>query len=197
MSWDFESNGGGKAEFTKFPVGVTRIRIIDDEPFVRWTHWLPAFKRSVNCPGKGCAICEIRKKQKANKEQYSYAMGRRFAIQILNRETGKLEICEQGIGFFEDLRDVMNDLREKGKSLKDVDIKVRRRGTGKDDTSYRIDVDEEYPLSDADIILLDGAIDLAEYMKANTPEQTIRLVNGESWDDVMKPENNDEEIEVQ
>ena len=65
MSWDFEINSGGaKAEFTKFPVGVTRIRVIDDEPNVRWTHWIQQHKRSINCPGKDCPICEIRRYQK-------------------------------------------------------------------------------------------------------------------------------------
>lgn len=196
--WDFNTGGTStkaKAEFTKFPVGITRIRVIDDEPTVRWTHWLPKFNRSVNCPGKDCAICEIRRQQKANKMEYTYAMGRRLAMNVINRETGKLEIMEQGVGFFQDLRDLMQDLKTDNLTLLDTDIKVRRRGAGKDDTSYRLDIDEKSPLSFDDKIIIEAKINLAEYFKPHTPEQTLRLVNGESWDEVMKSEKVDEPVQ--
>lgn len=195
MSWDFNNNNGTKAEFTKFPVGITRIRIVDDEPYVRWTHWLPKFSRSINCPGKGCPICEIRKHQKANKEPYTYGVSRRIAINIINRETGKLEIMEQGINFFNDVRDLRHDLIEKGLSLIDADIKVRRRGTGKDDTSYRLDIDVQSPLSDEDKELIANKIDLQDYFKPHTFEQITRIVNGESWDDVMKSNDDNDDME--
>jgi len=192
--WDFDLDGDAgsskKAEFTKFPVGITRIRVLDGVPDVRWTHFLNQFKRSVNCPGRGCPICEIRKNQKANKEPITYAMGRRFAVNVFNLETGKVEICEQGKGFFEDLRDLKDELQDKGKNLSDAIIKVKRRGTGKDDTSYRLDVESIDMLSpderakyEEDIIKLD------EYFKPHTNEQILRLVKGEAWEDVMKTED--------
>lgn len=198
-NWDFESsnNNSNKAEFTKFPVGITRIRVVDEEPMIRWTHWLQQFKRSLNCPGKGCPICEIRKNQKANKEQYTYPMARRLAIQVLNRETGKLEIMEQGSGFFTDLRDIKHDIEfddkgnPTGKKLIDFDIKVRRRGSGKDDTSYRLDIDAEYPLSEADLKLLNDKKDLDDFFKPNTNEQILRIVQGEKWEDVMSYKDDD------
>lgn len=196
--WNFDSNsGGGKLEFTKFPAGITRIRIIDDEPIQRWVHWMPKLSRSVNCPGKGCPICEIRRQQKANKESYTYGMSRRFAINIINRETNQVEIMEQGITFFEDLRDIMQDLKdEKNLTLKDVDLKVRRRGTGKDDTSYRIDVDEIRPMSEDDEKMIQDKFDLEKITEPNKPEDILRLVNGESWDEVFKKQDEEENIEV-
>lgn len=196
MSWDFDTNQS-KTEFTKFPVGITRIRIIDDVPFVRWIHWLPKFNRAVTCPGQNCPICDVRKKQKEAKLDYTYSGNRRIAINIINRETGKVEIMEQGVTFFNDLRDLMNDLKEQGKKLSDVDIKVRRRGSGKDDTSYRLDIDKEYPLSENDLALIANKQDLHEYFKPNTVEQLQRLVNGESWDEVFsKNTENSEIVEV-
>ncbi len=200
--WDFDSNINGnsvKAEFTKFPAGITHIRVISDEPYVRWTHYLPSHKRSVNCPGKGCPICEIRHQQKVNGEPYTYAMSRRLAMNVINRETGKIEIMEQGIGFFQDLRDIMTDLALDGKSLLDVDIKVRRRGTGKDDTSYRLDVEKEYPLSDEDKKLMENAVDIQKYFTPHDPELILRIVQGEDWNNVfaMNKENEvEEEITV-
>ncbi len=197
MSWDFEINQT-KAEFTKFPVGITHIRVIDDVPFVRWTHWLPNYSRAVTCPGQNCPICDIRKKQKEAGLDYTYGVSRRISINIINRETGKVEIMEQGINFFNDLRDLMMDLKEQGKKLSDVDIKVRRRGLGKDDTSYRLDIDKEYPLSENDLSLMDIKQNLPEYFKPNTPEQLQQLIDGKPWDEVFAKNNaeNNEIIEV-
>ena len=134
-------------------------------------------------------------------------MARRLAIQILNRETGKLEIMEQGMGFFTDLRDIKHDIEfndkgnPTGKHLVDFDIKVRRRGTSKDDTSYRLDIDIEYPLSEADLKLLADKKDLDIFFKPNTNEQILRIVQGEKWEDVMSNQDGedsppDEEITI-
>ncbi len=193
-TWDF-GGSSSKTEYTKFPVGITHIRVIDDVPFVRWTHWVPKFNKSVNCPGQGCPICDVRKKQKAAGLDYTYGASRRIAINIINRETGKIEIMEQGITFFNDLRDLMSDLKEQGLKLSDVDIKVRRRGQGKDDTSYRLDIDKEYPLSDSELELIKTKPDLSTHFKPHTVEQLQRLINGESWDDIFsKSEEADKEL---
>ena len=193
-TWDFGSSSS-KTEYTKFPVGITHIRVIDDVPFVRWTHWVPKFNKSVNCPGQNCPICDVRKKQKAAGLDYTYGVSRRIAMNIINRETGKIEIMEQGITFFNDLRDLMFDLKEQGLKLSDVDIKVRRRGQGKDDTSYRLDIDKEYPLSDSELELIKTKPDLSTHFKPHTVEQLQRLINGESWDDIFsKSEEADNEL---
>ena len=124
---------------------------------------------------------------------YTYSMSRRFSLQIINRNTGKLEIMEQGITFFEDLRDVREMLMEDGKTFEDADLIVRRRGSGKDNTSYRIDIGEEKPLSKEDKDLIANKIDLDEYFKPTTPEQITRLLNGESWEEVMYEDNDENE----
>jgi hypothetical protein len=200
--WDFGSKGDGttqKVEFAKFSPGITNIRVIGGEPVDRWTHWQPAHSRSINCPGRGCPICEIRAHQKANKEPYTQGVARRFAIWIINRDTGKLELMEQGKNFFEELRDIMLELKGQGKSLSDVDLKVKRRGSAKDDTVYRIDISSEYPLTESDTLLMENAIDLTQYFKPHTPEQILEILNGKPWDEVMKKEeenSTEEEIEL-
>lgn len=202
FSWDVDSNTGGtsgdKANFAKFPEGITKIRVIDEAPYQRWTHFMKKFKRSINCPGKGCPICEIRRAEKQNKMPYSHAMAKRFALNIINRETKRVEIMEQGKTFIQDLVDLMGDLRSEGKTLLDADIKVRRRGLGQDDTTYRLDIDEKYAMTEADKDLMENKrIKLDEYFKPHTPEQILRLLNGEAWEDVMasnqdKPSDDDE-----
>lgn len=196
MGWDF-NEGQDKTNFTKFSVGITRIRILDEEPMVRWIHWMGQYQKSVNCPGRGCPIDEIRKQQKANGEDYTYNMGRRFTINVYNHDTNRAEIMEQGITFFEDLRDVMTDLTDQGKKLKDVILKVRRRGSTKDDTSYRIDIDVEEPLSVPEIDAYDNLVDMKEYFKPHNPAQILKLLQvraetpekyKEAWNEIMKAE---------
>ncbi len=200
--WDFDtgSSRGSNVEYTKFPEGITKIRVVDTAPNIRWAHWINSLKRSVNCPGRGCPICEMRKNEKANKMEYTHNLSRRFALQVLNRNTGKLEMMEQGITFFQDLKDLMEMLDEKGKHLIDVDISVKRRGSGKDNTSYRLDIDEEYPLTDADKKLIEGMVDMDEYFKVHEPEKIIRVLQGEDWKEVMydkEIEDEEEEFELE
>lgn len=195
--WDLDGGGGSKSEFTKFPVGATRIRILDGAPHIRWTHWMPKHNRSINCPGmKVCPIDDIIEKQKANGEKPTYNRGRRYAINVFNYETNRVEIMEQGKTFFEDLKLIMQDLDEENKTLSDVILRVRRTGTGKDDTKYRIDVQGDAEGNPP----VEGVTDLNEYFKPHTVEQITRILNGEDWDDVMKPESTeddgDEDIEV-
>lgn len=200
VGWDLETgSNGSKAEFTKFPVGTTRIVVMDKAPHMRWTHWMNQFKRSINCPGmKVCPIDDIINKQKANGETPKYNRSRRFAINVFNLETNRIEIMEQGKTFFEDLKLIMGDLAEEHKTLSDVVLKVRRTGTGKDDTKYRIDVQGDF---DGELPK-EGIVDLEEYFKPHTVEQITRLLNGEDWEEVMKSESEDvtedegEEIEV-
>lgn len=223
-SWDtaFEGNSGGggtaKTEFVKFPEGITKLRVIDLKIHVRWVHWMPQFKRSVNCPGSNkCPICTIRKAAKEANEKQKYSLSKRFAVNVLNRETKSYEILDQGKEFFEDLKvvrieglqpivEVDDDGNEVQKAprgeLTNYDVKVRRTGTGQEDTKYRIDPDRKYALSKEDMELAAGAKDLEEYFKPHTTEQIQRLLNGEEWNEVMSGQatesgNNSNEQEEQ
>lgn len=198
MGWDFKSdnNDSKKAEFTKLPEGITRLRVVGSEPHVRWTHWVNSLRKSVNCAGRDCAICEVNKRQKANGETPTYGGGRRFSIWVINRETGKLEILEQGVTFFEDLRDLMEELVDDGKTLLDVDIKVKRKGKDTS-TSYRLSVDDETPLTDKDKSLMEEMFDLNEYFRPATPDQTMAVVNGATWEEIMAMTKPEEESDIE
>lgn len=213
MGWNFDDNNNEKTAFTKFPEGITYITVLDADPDVRWTHWMQQYGKSVNCPGRGCPIDEIRRQQKAKGEAQTYNMSRRFAINVFNHETGRSEVMEQGVTFFEDLRDIMEDLRSKGKRLIDVKLKVRRRGMTKDNTSYRIDVEEDHDAVEVERLQAEPRTDLKEYFKPHTPEQILELLKfkattpdayKEAWNKIMggakdestKPAETEEAIEV-
>lgn len=207
-SWNLESGGdggGNKQEYTTFPQGVTRIRVIDEVPVKKFIHWIQEQKRAVTCPGRGCPICEIRKRQKTNKEPQTYNMAKRLGMQVINRETGNREIMEQGITFYKDLEDVMENLDDDGHDLIDADLKVKRRGTGKDDTTYRIDPDAVTPLSESDKELIAEKINLEDFFKPHPPEMIQRIIDGEKYDEIIgdymgnkkkEESEDDEEFEV-
>jgi hypothetical protein len=198
-SWDtaFDSNGGSggssnKQDFAKFPEGITIIRVIGNAPHTRWTHWMPQFKRSVNCPGnRVCPICALIKAAKDAKQTPKYNTQKKFAINIINRATKRVEIMDQGKTFFEDLRDLRDDGTAKSNlklhgELHEYDVRVKRRGTGQDDTTYRLDFEEKYELTPEDADLVATAVDLDEYFRPHPPEAIKRVLAGEAFDEVMK-----------
>lgn len=194
--WDFNDKGNGKKlEFTAFPEGVTRIRILSPAPKMAWTHWIMKDKRSIICPGFDCPICQTRKKQKENKEPVQYNVSRRLRIYVYNYDTNRVEILEQGITFFEELADLKKELEREGKVLSGAIFKVKRKGTSKETTSYRIDLDsyEVVDLTDAQYSL-DSFTKLEEMFEPHKPEDILRIMSGEAWNDVFgKPVDEDSE----
>lgn len=193
VSWDLDagnnSGGNDKVEFIKIPEGLTRVRIVDEAPYQRWTHFLRKQRRSVNCPGRGCPICEIRKQEKAQGlKVFTYDMAKRFVFHVINRETKKLEILEQGKTFVQDLKLLMTDLKEEGLTFMDADIKIRRTGMTKDDTVYRLDIGARTELTVEEKKLLTAKLDFEQYFAPHDPDKILRVLNGEEWNDVMKKE---------
>ena len=85
-----------KTEFTKLQNGITEVRFLDAEPFVRWAHWLANAKRNISCIGQGCPVCEAIKTARATGTKTPYNSNRKFAMHVYNYTTGRVEILEQG-----------------------------------------------------------------------------------------------------
>lgn len=199
MSWDkameqeSKREEKPKVEFVKLPEGITLLRVVGDAPHTRWTHWMPGPKRSANCPGKDCPLCDIVRKEKAAKVQNPrYNTQKRFSILAFNRETKRVEILDQGRKFFEELKDIREENMKKHGEMINYDIRVKRRGSTSEDTSYRIDTDEVYPLTDAERALIAEHVSLEEYFRPHPPEALLRVIAGETFDEVMKDYTSDE-----
>ena len=83
MSWDDVNRTAGSTKdinYTKFSEGNTVIRIIDDEPYSFWSHWMMKHNKGVTCLGKDCPICSVIAQQKANKETPTYSSTQRHVI---------------------------------------------------------------------------------------------------------------------
>lgn len=185
-----------KIEFIEFPEGATEVRIVDKEPFSRWVHWIPQLRRSYTCPGKGCPICNIIKNAKANGEIPKYNSQKRYCIHAIDRKDGQLKILENSKTFFGSLLTIRKAMLDTFGDLTNYDIKIIRTGKGKQ-TQWNIIPLGQTPLTDKEEKdIEENRVDFATYLKAPTPEQLTRLLNGETPDEVFKEEPDEEDIEV-
>lgn len=194
MSWNqVGTETAKKAEFLSFPTGITNIRILDPEPFTRWTHWVPSARRSVTCPGRGCPICQAINIAKANKEEPKFTRSKKHSMNVINRTTGNVEIMEQGNGFFEELFELHKDEGD----VRGYDIKVKRTGNGTN-TKYRLTALEAEELTADEIKLAEeNKVELEEYFSIPTIEQVTRLMNGEDPKEVFSSNgDSDEDISL-
>lgn len=197
-TWDFDTKNkdGNKADYTKFATGITRLILVDEAPQPRWQHWMNEHKRGVTCMGKGCPICALRKSQKDAGEPVTYTQSMRLAMNVYNIDTEKLEVMDQGKRFMNDLKLIKEEAEAEGKNIRDYIIKVRRTGTTKDDTSYRVDLGDKYELSDVEKGKIAVPNDLSTFFSVPTADQLRALMAGERPEDVFKREDTQEEYGV-
>lgn len=188
MAWtDIENNASEtskeKVPYTKFKQGAQKIRIIDDEPFSFWQHWLPKQSTSVVCPGKDCPICNVIKAQKANKETPQYNSTHRHAIRIWNYDTNQMEVLIQGKTFFAQLLTLLKEVGD----LRNYDIKVIKSGEGKN-TTYTV-----LPCAASDFEFEDklSEVNMEDLFAPPEKEVIIQLMEGKTYKEIYG--NNEEE----
>jgi len=180
MSWEDVTRepgaSGEKIPYTKFERGNTLIRILDEEPFSFWQHWLSKQRTSVTCIGKDCPICGVIAQQKANNEKPQYTSSHRHAIRIWNYTTQRMEILIQGRTFFSDLLTLHKEVGD----LKTYDIKVVRKGEGTD-TTYNL-----LPTAPSDFQFADqcAEVNMEDIFKAPTKEEMLQLMEGKTWAEI-------------
>jgi hypothetical protein len=194
MSWEDirgNENDGNKTDYFKLEAGQsTIIRIIDEQPVSKWTHWVQSLNRSVPCIGQGCPCCEANKEAKNSGLKQIYGNSKKHSINIINKEGGtpKNQVLEQGKEFFETLlgyREALGDLQK-------FDLKITRTGTKKN-TKYTIIPMQASELTTEEKALLDSKFDLNDKSKSLTREQVLEILAGKNN---STSTGDDEEIEV-
>lgn len=187
MGWNDvarESGSGSKEKtpYTKFENGTTMIRILDNEPFSFWSHWLQKQQTSVTCIGKDCPICNIIRQMKANKETPMYNSTQRHAIRIWNYTTQQMEVMIQGKTFFSMLLDLHKEVGD----ITTYDVKVIRKGSGTD-TTYTLlpSAPAEFDTTDKEI----EDVDMEELFRAPTKEEMLQLMEGKTWAEINGTED--------
>lgn len=182
----------GKTEFTKLQNGVTELRFLDDEPFVRWAHWIAQAKRNVSCIGADCPVCEAIKASRQAGMKPNYTSSRKFAMHVLNLNTGNVEMLEQGKTFFTQL----HALHEEIGNVKGYNIKVKTQNAGSTDVTYTLLPCAPSELSTEQMELTKELKPFDEVFKKPTREQVIQLMSGKSPEEVFANKSNDKDEEI-
>ena len=183
MGWnDVQGNENNteKIPYTKFEAGNTVIRILDEEPYSFWSHWLQKQQTSVTCRGRDCPICNIIAQAKAANEKPPYNSSKRHAIRIWNYNTNQMEVMIQGKTFFSQLLTLHREIGD----LRTYDVKVVRKGNGTD-TTYTL-----LPSAPSEFAITEGIteVDMKEIFAAPTKEEMIMLAEGKTWKEINETE---------
>ena len=202
-SWNSVGNASGKdkteVKYIRFNEGATKIRVLDEAPFSRWTHWLKAPANGgkgvgIDCIGKDCPCCAINKAEVTrgvDKKAVSYPAKMLHSINVLIKRPDLVEVnvLEQGNGLFGQLKDCMTMLGSAGLTpdLRTVDLLVNRTGKGFSDTKYTV-----MPLLNSILSITDKEITeaekyvLTELKPKLDKEQITKVMNGATFDEIVK-----------
>ena len=190
-----ESGGNGnRLEFTKLENGITELRFLDEEPFVRWAHWLQNCKRNISCIGVNCPVCNAIKSAKSAGVKSPYNSNRKFAMHVYNFKTGKVEMLEQSKTFFASLLALHQEMGD----IRGYNIKVKTQNAGTTDVLHTL---LPCPPTELDDEIKEQCKELKpfeEVFKLATVDQIIDLMNGKSPEEVFSTnEDNSEDEKIE
>lgn len=177
-----EGNSGNKTEFTKLENGITELRFLDEEPFVRWAHWLQNCKRNISCIGAECPICDAIKSAKNAGIKSPYNSNRKFAMHVYNFKTQRVEMLEQSKTFFSQLLALHQEMG----NIRGYNIKVKTQNAGTTDVLHTLLPCPPSELSDEIKECCKDLKPFEEVFKKPTKEQILDLMNGKSPEEVFK-----------
>lgn len=196
--WNFEEKKVSKetVKFAKFEQGNTVIRLLEDRPYSRNTHWIPQAQGGkgigIDCIGKGCPVCDVIRQERADKKEVlTYRNKPQNSINVLVKKVNgtvvnEVRILEHGNKMFGDLRDAFLQYKEMGlaNSITDLDYSINKTGVGLD-TRYQVMAmpvgikpltDEEKAMEKTPLTELRPELDTA---------QILMLMNGENLNDII------------
>lgn len=194
MSWsdvkptsgDNNSSSGG-INYIKLENGTTQLRIVGDQPYSRWTHWIPQANEnrglSVDCIGKECPVCKQIADDKKNKRKSKYGSRKVHSICAIVRKPNadpEMGLLEQGNKIFNGLLVLLEQMGD----LRNYDVKIVKTGTDFSSIDYSVlPTFPPVPMTDAEKALPLYTVD--QIKKSFTKEQIEMLMNGAKLDEVV------------
>jgi hypothetical protein len=149
MSWQdvknqgTNSNGGASTgvKYLRLEVGSTTIRVAEEEPYSRWTHWIPEANEGkgmvVDCIGKDCPVCAKIAADKKAKIKSKYSSRKLHSLNVIHKKadgTKEMVVLEQGNKVFNGLLVLLEQMGD----LRNYDVKIVKTGTTFSDTDYNV-----------------------------------------------------------
>ena len=124
MSFDNMDIQTGNDKFITLKAGESvQINIISEEPMKSINHWVN--KKKLVCTGKACEIC---------KSGDSPRQG--WKVNVIDRKDGKTKEYEFGTQVAIHIKEIASILRESEQTVHDIDLRIKRVGSGQFDTEY-------------------------------------------------------------
>jgi hypothetical protein len=169
--------------FLKIPdpeaVGKTteiKLRVLDGEPLGVFRHWLGS--RPYNCPGiQNCPVCKVRmdaKKSDPDNYKNEYRMDYRYYFNVLVDHEVKVWSFTSTVGR------KLQVFQEKYGDLRNYDISIRKRKTGKlpQNVEYDVIYEKEFALSEKDTVIAEDRYDREPYIKPANSEDLAAVALG-------------------
>ncbi len=176
------SNQGQEVKYAKLKEGSNKGRILDEQPFSRWTHWIPQANGgkgcSVDCIGNDCPVCKAIKEDKKANRKTKYSKRKTHAINWLNRDTGEVEVLDKGNKVFAGLLVLLQQMGD----LRNYDVNIVKTGEGFNTDYQVLPVFPPVPLTEAEKNLEKYSVEVMK--KEFTKEQIEKLMQGALLDSI-------------
>lgn len=202
MGWnDVKSNDNNNKEIKYFKPqnGMQIIRLLDQEPFTRWVHWIQSANKgkgvSIDCIGDGCPICaDIKREKDAGVKNTKYNSRKTHSINVFVKKQGTIDVneamvLEKGNNAFIPIKDAMAvcETMGMGSDLRKVDLLMQISGKA-DKPNYSVNpLQPSYNQNTTP----DGKpfdelekYDCTALKPTLTADQIVELMNGASLDEV-------------
>jgi len=198
MSWEdvkssaagnSNSTSGGGINYLKLETGANQIRVIGDQPYSRWHHWIPEANGGrglgVDCLGKECPVCKKMAEDKRNKVKTKYSSRKIHSISVIHRKpdgSSELALLEQGNKIFSGLLVLMEQMGD----LKNYDVKIIKTGQTFNEIDYNVlPVFPPAPLTEQEAQIEPYTDE--QIKKVFTKEQIVALMGGATLEQVLNP----------
>jgi len=159
--WSDIGNSNERSAIVKISAGEKVIlHVLSEEPYSFRQHYFQAVNRGAICAGSACPAC-----------QNGHSVRKQHAFVVYDLTAGEVKIWVMGNTVAEQLKAIYD---EYGHSLADVDLSVKRVGTGKS-TKYIIMPMKTKYSNEADDVELPN---LSEIFKPSSPEKINNYMNG-------------------
>lgn len=117
MSWKDITEGGGSAGILSLQAGESALVHVIGEPKSYWEHFFQSMQKSLICPHRGCPAC--------NNDKTKARLRHSFVVFDLNEKQVKTWSVSNTVAL-----SIKNIWESYGGNLDEVDLKVKRTGTG-------------------------------------------------------------------
>ncbi len=107
------------------PEQTVQFNILSPEPIKKVTHWIE--KKPSACPGKTCHLC-----QEGNKPRKSWT------TKVFDRKSNSVKEFEYGPQIANQIKNIAAMMIENKQTIGDVDLRIKREGSGQFDTDYLV-----------------------------------------------------------